>query len=162
MQATKPSSAGGHMGKDHYRRLGIMTALSFIAMYFLMYAMVNAASNVYMSLNQVYMAGLMAAPMAVIELVLMGAMYDNRRLNLIIAAVATVAVVAFFLFIRRQAAVGDRQFLRSMIPHHAGAILMCEQASVRDAEIKRLCQNIISSQQAEIEQMKGILRTTRD
>jgi uncharacterized protein (DUF305 family) len=26
-----------------------------------------------------------------------------------------------------QGAVGDDQFLRSMIPHHSGAILMCEQ-----------------------------------
>jgi uncharacterized protein (DUF305 family) len=41
-----------------------------------------------------------------------------------------------------------------MIPHHAGAILMCEQASIPDQEIKDLCRNIISGQQAEIDQMK--------
>lgn len=35
-------SAGGHASSSHYGRLGMMTALSFIAMYFLMYAMVNA------------------------------------------------------------------------------------------------------------------------
>jgi uncharacterized protein (DUF305 family) len=35
-------------------------------------------------------------------------------------------------------AVGDKQFLRSMIPHHAGAILMCEKASIKDAEIRAL------------------------
>jgi len=46
-----------------------MTALSFVAMYFLMYVMVNALDNVYMNFNQVYMAGLMAAPMVLIELV---------------------------------------------------------------------------------------------
>lgn len=44
-----------------------------------------------------------------------------------------------------------------MIPHHAGAILMCRKASVADAEIKSLCQDIISSQQREIDQMKDIL-----
>jgi len=44
--------------------------------------------------------------------------------------------------------------LRSMIPHHAGAILMCEQAPIRDAEIRKLCETIISGQQAEIDQMK--------
>jgi uncharacterized protein (DUF305 family) len=45
-----------------------------------------------------------------------------------------------------------------MVPHHAGAILMCEQSSIHDAEIKRLCGSISSSQQGEIDQMKGLLR----
>jgi uncharacterized protein (DUF305 family) len=45
-----------------------------------------------------------------------------------------------------------------MIPHHAGAILMCEQAAIEDSEIRELCGTIISSQQAEIGQMKAILR----
>ena len=44
-----------------------------------------------------------------------------------------------------------------MIPHHSGAILMCREASLRDPELKTLCQDIIRSQQQEIEQMKGIL-----
>lgn len=52
----------------------------------------------------------------------------------------------------------DKQFLRSMIPHHAGAILMCEQASIQDAEIQELCRTIISGQQEEIDQMKAKLR----
>ena len=63
----------------------------------------------------------------------------------------------FFLFIRNQTAIRDAEFLRSMIPHHAGAILMCEQASIQDAEIKELCSNILSGQQAEIRQMKAKL-----
>ncbi len=50
-----------------------------------------------------------------------------------------------------------RQFLRSMIPHHAGAILMCQEASIQDAEIRRLCGGIVSSQQSEIDQMKAML-----
>jgi uncharacterized protein (DUF305 family) len=45
-----------------------------------------------------------------------------------------------------------------MIPHHAGAILMCEQAPIQDAEIKTLCQSIIASQQDEIDQMKAKLQ----
>jgi hypothetical protein len=160
--STDAQSTKGHGSNSHYGRLGIMTALSFIAMYFLMYAMVNALDNVYMNFNQVYMAGLMAAPMVLIELALMGSMYHNKRLNALIAGAAVVAAVVFFLFIRRQTAIGDPQFLRSMIPHHAGAILMCQQASIRDADIKRLCQDIVSSQQAEIDQMKVMLRDKRN
>jgi uncharacterized protein (DUF305 family) len=156
-QSSHSQKGAGH-GTGHYRQLGIMTALSFIAMYILMYAMVDAIENVYMSFNQVYMAGLMAAPMVLIELAVMRAMYRDKRLNVALAGAAVVALVLFFLLIRRQTAIGDRQFLRSMIPHHAGAILMCGEASVQDPEIKRLCQSILSSQQAEIDQMKTLLR----
>jgi uncharacterized protein (DUF305 family) len=135
-----------------------MTALSFAAMYVLMYAMVNSARNVYANLNQFYMAGLMTAAMVVIELAVMGAMYRNRRLNAGIIGAALVALAVFWAFTRRQTAISDEQFLRSMIPHHAGAILMCERAAIRDSEIKQLCQGIVSSQQAEIDQMKAKLR----
>jgi uncharacterized protein (DUF305 family) len=44
-----------------------------------------------------------------------------------------------------------------MIPHHAGAILMCERASIQDQEIRTLCKNIISGQHAEFDQMKAKL-----
>lgn len=155
-------SGGAHGGESHYRHLGIMTALSFVAMYILMYAMVNSIENVYMSFNQAYMAGLMAAPMVLIELVVMRGMYHDKRLNALIASAATVAALAFFLFIRNQTAIGDRQFLRSMIPHHAGAILMCGEASVSSPDIKRLCQGIVSGQRAEIDQMKAMLGQKRD
>ena len=151
-----------HMGKSHYGRLGIMTLLSFIAMYILMYAMVNALGNVLMNLNQFYMAGLMAAAMVLIELALMSGMYHRKRLNALIAAAAVVAAVIFFLFIRRQTAIGDRQFLRSMIPHHGAAVLMCQQAPLGNSEVQRLCQTIVTNQQAEIDQMKAILRDLQD
>jgi hypothetical protein len=50
------------MHANHYPRLLAMTALSFIAMYVLMYAMVDEFASVYSNLNQAYMAGLMTAP----------------------------------------------------------------------------------------------------
>jgi uncharacterized protein (DUF305 family) len=103
------------------------------------------------------MAGLMTAPVVVIELALMGSMYDNKNVNIVIIAVSVVALGAFFLGIRQQAAIGDKDLLRSMIPHHAGAILMCERAPIQDPEIKKLCGEIISSQQKEIDQMKSML-----
>jgi hypothetical protein len=59
------------MKENHYRHLGLMAALSFVATYILMYAMVNTFDDVYNRVNQVYMAGLMTAPMVAIELVVM-------------------------------------------------------------------------------------------
>jgi uncharacterized protein (DUF305 family) len=141
----------------HYTRLAGMTVLSFVAMYILMYAMVDRLGNVFNNVNQVYMAGLMASPMVLIELLLMGNMYPEKKLNLIIAGASVVAGILFFMAIRQQVAVADTQFLRSMIPHHAAAILMCEKAPVQSAEITELCRNIISSQQREIDQMKALL-----
>ena len=131
-----------------------MTVLSFLAMYMLMYAMVDKFANVFSNLNQFYMAGLMASPMVLIEIFLMSAMYPSKKRNALIVAVSVLALILFWLGIRQQAAISDKQFLKSMIPHHAGAILMCEQASLRDPEIKELCRQIISGQRREIDQMK--------
>ncbi len=146
-----------HMGNSHYVLLLTMTVLSFVSMYVLMYAMVDRAANVYGNLNQIYMAGLMTAPMVLIELAVMGAMYQNKKLNLAIMAAAAVLGLLFFAGIRQQAAIGDTQFLKSMIPHHAGALLMCNEAPLTDAEIQQLCKTILAGQQAEIDQMKTIL-----
>ena len=148
-----------HAASHHkqYGHLILMAILSFIAMYILMYAMVNRVENIYPNFNQFYMAGLMAAPMVIIELVVMRSMYKNKKLNAIVLVVSILAAVAFFFGIRQQAAISDEQFLKSMIPHHSGAILMCEKASLQDPEILQLCRNIASSQQSEIDQMERIL-----
>jgi hypothetical protein len=83
MHEHKDSHAGheAHGGSLHYMHLAIMAVLSFIAMFILMYAMVDRFANVYGNLNQVYMAALMAAPMIIIELVVMRGMYPNGALN---------------------------------------------------------------------------------
>jgi uncharacterized protein (DUF305 family) len=48
-----------------------------------------------------------------------------------------------------------------MIPHHAGAILMCNEASANNAEIRQLCVNIVAGQQREIAEMKALLNRER-
>ncbi len=131
-----------------------MAVLSFISMYVLMYAMVNTFANVLPNVNQVYMAGLMTMPMILIELVVMGAMYMNRRTNAMVVA----GLALFFWFIRQQTLVTDRQFLKSMIPHHSAAILMCQEADITDPELKKLCDEIVTGQQREIEQMEAKLK----
>ena len=75
-----------HANSDHtekmYLKLLLMAALSFVAMYILMYTMVDKLNDIYPSFNQLYMAGLMAAPMVLIEIVLMGTMYKRKKLNI--------------------------------------------------------------------------------
>ena len=145
-----------HGKKDNhvYRNLFLMGILSFISMYALMYMMVDKFINVYPNFNQFYMAGMMTAPMLFIELLLMGSMYPNKIVNFFIMIFSLLALIVFIIAIRYQTAISDREFLKSMIPHHAGAILMCDKASLKDSEIKKLCESILSSQQSEIDWMK--------
>lgn len=139
-----------------------MFVLHLIAMYVLMYAMVNSAANALPNHNQFYMAALMAAPMLLLELWLMSSMYPKKKLNFVIAGLAVVLIGTSFFFIRHQTAIGDEQFLKSMIPHHAGAILMCEQAKLKDPQVKELCENILRGQQGEIDWMKTKLQSIEE
>lgn len=142
----------------HYPHLAMMLLCSFVAMYVLMYAMVHRFEDVFMSWNQVYMAALMTAPMGLIELAVMRGMYKDPKMNLLVVAASLILLVGAWMSIRQQALITDTQFLRSMIPHHSGALLMCQQASITDPELKQLCETIISGQQQEIDQMKAALR----
>ena len=139
-----------------HRKLLLMAALHFVAMYFLMYAMVDRWENIFLNINKAYMAGLMTSPMLLIEGFLMSSMYEKKILWSIMG-VSAVAFILCFLFIRKQTAIEDTEFLRSMIPHHSGAILMCEEANIQDPEMRELCDRIIVSQREEIEQMKRLL-----
>jgi len=157
MQPAHTHHAKAAPHQQPYGKLGLMGILSFISMYTLMYAMVNTFANVIPNVNQIYMAGLMTMPMLIIEVLLMSVMYPDKRRNALVIALSAVGLIGFFLLIRRQEAVGDRQFLKSMIPHHASAILMAGQADLDDPEVKRLSEKIIADQQAEIRQMKAKL-----
>ena len=66
-------------------------------------------------------------------------------------------LIASIAFTRYQTGIYDNDFLRSMIPHHSGAVLMCENPRLEDPEIKSLCSQIIEGQKREIDQMKAIL-----
>lgn len=132
----------------------LMIFFHFLAMYILMYMMVYRFADVYPNLNQVYMAGIMTAPMLILEMLFMGSMYKNKN---IIMVMSVIALALLFIFIRKQTGINNKQFLKSMIPHHSGAILMCKNAPINDPEIEQLCQKIIPSQQSEIDQMKQIL-----
>ena len=52
----------------------------------------------------------------------------------------------------------DRRFIDAMVPHHQGAIAMAEVAlkNAEHEEIKQLSRNIVSTQQAEIEELKAL------
>jgi uncharacterized protein (DUF305 family) len=145
------------MQRNHYRMLAVNLIASLIIMYLGMFAMIWSWGEFIQNVNFLYMALVMWAPMSAVMMLTMKGMYANRRLNLALHALFALAMIGSFIAIREQSLVGDRQFLRSMIPHHSGAILMCEEARLSDPEIRELCGQIIQSQQREIDQMKMIM-----
>ena len=142
---------------SHYRMLGLNLAASFVAMYLVMFTMIDGTADFYNNINNLYMTLMMVSPMAILMLLMMGSMYSDRRLNLAIHAGFAIVFLFSFWAMRTQALVGDEQFLRSMIPHHSGAVLMCRESAISDPEIAALCGEITRSQKEEIAQMKRIL-----
>jgi hypothetical protein len=160
MSLNLKSKREAQMQKSYSKLIG-MGLIHLIIMYFLMFSMVYGWPDVFMNLNTFYMAGMMAAPMVLFMPLMMPSMYKNKTWNALCIGGSSVLLVVFFLFIRAQTFVGDQQFIRSMIPHHSGAILMCERANIKDAELKALCGEIIKSQREEIEEMKQIFARMR-
>lgn len=142
--------------KDGYVSLAVQTVVSGVVMYLVMFVMIDGLGSFYNNLNMLYMTLMMAAPMTMMVLA-MKSMFPSRRANAAIVAASIIVFFGSFALIRTQTTIGDTAFLRSMIPHHSGAILMCQQASLKDPEVVRLYQGIIKSQRQEIEQMKAIL-----
>lgn len=143
--------------KTSYRSLALQTILGGVIMYLVMFVMIDGLSSFYNNLNMFYMTLMMVAPMVALMILAMPGMFPSKRLNITVIAGALIVFFACFGLIRTQGTIGDDQFLRSMIPHHSGAILMCREASLKDPEIIRLCVGIEGSQEAEIAQMERIL-----
>lgn len=145
------------MMKNAYASLAVQTIVGGAVMYLVMFVMIDGLGSFYNNLNMFYMTLMMVAPMVVLMIVAMRHMFPSKGLNAALLAGSIAIFLGSFALIRTQTTVGDTQFLRSMIPHHSGAILMCREASLSDPEVKALCVGIIRSQRQEIDQMKAIL-----
>ena len=132
-------------------------ALDFVFMFFVMYAMIASARHLYFNIGNVYMTLMMVAPMMALMIFFMGKMYPSPTTNRLLVGLAVLIFAIGWFGMRQQIGVGDAQFLRSMIPHHSGAILMCDKAKLTDPEIVQLCRNIVAAQDREIAQMQTIL-----
>lgn len=151
MSGTKPGAM------RPYRSLAIWFPVHVALMYVLMFAMIDSIGNFWNNSNMFYMAVLMAAPMTALMVLTMPHMYTDRVKTWgTVGAVTLIAVLAF-AGIRGQWAVGDHQFLRAMVPHHAGAILMCREATLTDPRVVTLCREIEAGQASEIDLMTRIL-----
>lgn len=147
-----------HHEKSPYKNLFWMGVLHVPIMYLIMFSMVDTGRDIYQNLNTFYMALMMAAPMVAVMPLMMKDMYPDKKKNSLVIGGALIVLLGAYLATRFQTAIGDTQFIRSMIPHHSGAIQMCEEASLSDSELKTLCGDISKAQRKEISQMEGILQ----
>ncbi|MDK1385659.1 hypothetical protein ILFOPFJJ_03676 [Ensifer psoraleae] len=154
-QDKQPTQHHGTM-THHYLMFAVNMLLSLVVMYFVMFSMIDGWADFFNNLNTFYMALAMVAPMGIIMLATMGAMYRSTRLNVGLCLGLVALFVVALAGTRTQALIDDRQFIASMIPHHSGAILMCREANLTDDELVDLCDKISQGQRKEIEQMNSI------
>lgn len=141
----------------NYVRFATVISINAAVMFFLTYVMIDTVEHFHFNLNRLYMALVMVAPMAILMLVVMRSMYAKKSLNALLYIGFGALFVVALAFARTQTPIGNEQFLRSMIPHHSSAILMCERATITDPEITELCRTIVRAQKDEIARMARML-----
>lgn len=128
----------------HYGLMGIfMIIAGFLST---MNVWANSMDDIRLSLNDIYMVGLMTSWMFVFM-----AVYDR---NILYSLLSFLSAIFFLLCIRYQLFITERQFLLGMIPHHSMAIHMSKQLSKRQNTIPDLLDSIQSTQAEEIQFMK--------
>jgi uncharacterized protein (DUF305 family) len=127
-----------------------MVALQVFAM---PYVMTQKPEHVRFTVSQLYMGIFMGAGMVAVDAILHP---TPVWIWFLILAVAGGAVAAY----RYQVGIGDREWMREMIPHHSMALLTSEpRTKSLDPFVQRLAEQIIASQRREIGEMEVTLQT---
>lgn len=140
-----------------YLKFGAMIATSTVVMFGLMYLNTYAFDHIFFSETRAYMALVMGATMAVIMLLFMLGMYENKKLNIGILVGSVVVFAGSLWLVRSQATVDDVSYMRAMIPHHSIAILTSRRAHISDPRVRELADGIIEAQVKEIGEMKALI-----
>ena len=135
---------------------------SFILQYFIMsYIMVDKIKHIKNSTGKIYISLIMAIFMCIVELI----MYDVH--NMVFSKYYYVFFISFlfitYLLYRFQFGVNDKNYVKEMIEHHAMAILTSGEIlkKTKDPKIKSVAENIIISQNKEIEDMEKLLKNMK-
>lgn len=142
----------------NYRRFVAMIATSMLVMLGLMYLNTYSWAHVRWSDTRFYMTFVMGAAMTVVMLTFMMKMYTDQKVNLILFGSAAIVFLMALWLVRSQSTVGDRSYMRAMIPHHSIAILTSERAGIEDIRVRDLADRIIAAQRREIKEMDWLIR----
>jgi hypothetical protein len=139
---------------------------SFIIQFFFMgFIMTNSAENITFSVGKFYMSCIMALLMGLIEV----GMHDYHMFtysnNLFVSLPYYLSLgfsLAVFVYLyRNQMYINDKDYLDEMIEHHSMALLTSGQIleKTQSDRVRKLAENIVSSQEAEIKYMKQLVAT---
>ena len=133
---------------------------SFVIQFFIMSTlMTNKLLNIRSTIGKFYISCIMALLMGLLEI----GMYDFYMKSLSIPYYFSLifALIIFVYLYRNQVYIYDKDYLNEMIEHHSMALLTSEEILQKTGSerIKRLAENIISTQQKEIEYMEQLAAT---
>jgi peptidoglycan/LPS O-acetylase OafA/YrhL len=157
MAEGKETKQNDHGSMSMYVRFMAMIGTSTAVMFVLMYVNTYDADHIFWSETRFWMSFVMGAAMMVVMLSFMLGMYQNRKKNLVIYAVAAVVFALALWLVRSQTTVTDTEYMKAMIPHHSIAIMTSERAHIRDPRVRKLAHDIILAQRREIAQMKYMI-----
>ncbi|NRD89568.1 DUF305 domain-containing protein [Sphingopyxis sp. BSNA05] len=141
-----------------YTRFIVMILTSTLAMFGLMYLNTYALEHVYFSETRTWMALYMGAAMAIIMLIFMLGMYQDKRKNFMILGGAAIIFAGSLFLVRSQDTISDQAWQKAMIPHHSIAILTSERANIEDKRVRELADGIIKAQRKEIKEMEWLIK----
>jgi len=145
------------MKKSNYSKFLLMLFCSAISMYITMYFNTYEMSHVYFSWTRMYMTFIGIGGMAIIMLLFMIEMYQDKKKNIAIIIGSILLMSISTILVRQQTPIGDVKWMKAMIPHHSIAILTSGRAEIKDPEVKQLAIEIIEAQKREIEEMKKMI-----
>ncbi len=152
---SKPNRQSGQKG--NWARFFAMIATATAVMYLLMFQLVYEADHLFFSMNRLVASLVSGAVMVVIMLGFMWQMYGPQRIKWMVLGAAAIAAVALLFVNRQELLVEDRNFMKSMIPHHSIAINNARRADISDPRVRKLADEIIEAQVKEIAEMKLLL-----
>lgn len=140
--------------------LWFMMIGSFIIQFIFMSGiMTNSYKNITFSLGKFYMSVIMSLLMGLLEIL----MYDihMRSISLYYYLTLFFTLSIFIYLYRNQIYIGDKDYLEEMIEHHSMALLTSNEIlqNTTSERVKKLAENIIITQEKEIEYMKEILKS---
>jgi hypothetical protein len=137
--------------------LWFMMLGSFIIQFFVMsFIMTNSYKNIQFSVGKFYMSSIMALLMGLLEVL----MFDiHMKTFSLLYYLSLGFILATFIYLyRNQIYVEDKDYLNEMIEHHSMALLTSEEIlqNTSSERVKRLAENIISTQEKEIKYMEQL------
>ena len=130
----------------------------FIQLFIMSFIMTNNYKNITYSVGKFYLSVIMSLLMGLLEVI----MYDLHLeiINLYYYLIISFLLLIFIYLYRNQKYIEDKDYLEEMIEHHSMALLTSEEIlqKTNSVRVKKLAENIISTQEKEIEYMRELIK----